>query len=265
MATKSQSASPYFYFPPPYCLDQCRVGFLLNHFWAAVSETTACCWLPGDQGNLGGGTVSGGVPHTRLPATEVLRPLGGDLSCRPPAEAPLLSASVVLPCWCPRLVQVPALLLVGGSLPRLPWGLPAQVWGQPGLAPGTPVALAPGCRVPGKLGRGVVWWVGSGTCECSQSGVAGKSLGGRWGLGSWPGTPPPTCRFPMLTTVSVGEAGSRPILYFWKFTGRGASAQSHWLVFWDFFLSFQIFFKQSIFLDAITQKGPVGCVCVLNP
>jgi hypothetical protein len=37
------------------------------------------------------------------------------------------------------------------------------------------------------------------------------------------------------------------------------------VVFMDFFsLNFQIFFffKQSIFLGAITRKGPVGCVCV---
>lgn len=94
--------------------------------------------------------------------------------------------------------------------------------------------------------------------------VAGeRASGGTQGLRSWRGhgLGPPYGLYPP-PLPSVEGADSSPIFYFWKFTGCGISAQSHWCCVLDFFLCFQIFFKQSIFLGAITQKGPVGCVRV---
>lgn len=83
---------------------------------------------------------------------------------------------------------------------------------------------------------------------------------------SWPtykgGRPSP---WRSCTEHSVEEEANLPDLYTRKFTGCGASAQSCRcpVSFISIFpLNFQIFFKQSIFLGMITQKGPVGCVCM---
>ena len=46
MQAEAGSASPHFCFQPPYYLDQCQVGFLLNHLGATVSEGVAG-WAPG--------------------------------------------------------------------------------------------------------------------------------------------------------------------------------------------------------------------------
>lgn len=95
-----------------------------------------------------------------------------------------------------------------------------------------------------------------------QSGVAGRSLGGGAEVLAWPQP-----SVPLHTRLLSADDPSLlrkppPIFIFLKFTGCGASAQSHWLVFWDFFLVFRFFFLNKVFLGAITQKGPGGCVCV---
>ena len=196
-----------------------------------------------------------------------------DPPCKPPSEAPLFSASddhgpilLVL-----MTGQAPALLLVGGPFPGSSGGIPGPGWGLTESHPMDTCSLCSqllGPRdVEGLMGscRGWAWeppeWGGR------------KELG--WEAGAEVLARPQPSVPPLHLQLSSADDPSllrkppppppTPILYFWKFTGCGASAQSHWLVFWDFFLSFQIFFKQSIFLGAITQKGPVGCVCVLNP
>lgn len=104
-----------------------------------------------------------------------------------------------------------------------------------------------------------------GSCGSEARGEGGSGARGAW---FWPGH----CRgLPLSLWLPRAHhrlhRGSRssPVCNPRKFTGCGLSAQSHWRCVSDFFLSFQIFFKQSIFLSTITRKGPVRCVCVLNP
>lgn len=148
----------------------------------------------------------------------------------------------------PRLVQPPALLLVGRPFPGSSGDSLGQVRGWLSLAPGTPVALAAGCRVPGALrARGDrVDAEGSarGRPECAQSGVAARSSAGGGGRG--PGRPPRACSCPVPATVPVAEAGSRPF-YSCKLTVVVRQPKVTGLCFGIFFLVFRFFLNKVFF------------------
>lgn len=83
-----------------------------------------------------------------------------------------------------------------------------------------------------------------------MGGQEGAWLGGG-GLRSWPGhgpgSPLRTCSCPVPTTISVEEAGSRPILYFWKFTVVVHQPKVIGLCFGIFFLVFRFFLNKVFF------------------
>ena len=193
----------------------------------------------------------------------------GDPPCQPPSEAPLFSAS---DDHGPILL----VLITGagtcpptgwGSLPRVLWGIPGPGWG---LTESHPMDTCSLCSqllghkdVEGLMGscRGWAWeppeWGGR------------KELG--WEVGAevlaqpQPSVPPLYLQLSSADDLSLLRnppprfyiSGSlQVVVHQPKVIG---------LCFGIFFLVFRFFFKQSIFLGAITQKGPVGCVCVLNP
>lgn len=68
MQAESQSASLQFCLQPPYYLDQCQVGFLLNHLWALVSKRITC-WAPRCRGEFG---LDGPYPEGMWDAQQTL-------------------------------------------------------------------------------------------------------------------------------------------------------------------------------------------------
>lgn len=217
------------------------------------------------RGAWAGLTVSGGPPsRTYLPRK--CSPCEETLSASPLQKLLgfLQVTTKVLLIPTPGAGACPPALR--GSLSGVLWGLPSPDW-LVESCPRDPVALAPKCRGPGLLrareghGEG-----GLRDSSASRAWAGGGAWLGGGAVRSWPGlglrSPCRACGCPPATVVSSEEAGSRPIFYFRKFTGRGASAQSHWRCVLGFFLVFRFFLNKSIFLGAITQKGPVGCVCV---
>lgn len=137
----------------------------------------------------------------------------------------------------PQLVQAPPFCLLGPLPGQDPLGVPAQVRGLP---QGHLLSLFAGVGSQGSCVEGGLRDLGAGSPE---HGGRGWASGGTQGLRSWHGhgLGPPYGLYPP-PVPSVEGADSSPIFYFWKFTGCGISAQSHWCCVLDFFLCFQIFF-----------------------
>ena len=215
--------------------------------------------------------MSGGPSHTPTMETQPeTTPVHGDPPCKPPSEAPLFFAS---DDHGPILL---VLMTGAGTCPPAGWGsLPRVLWGTPGpgggLTDSHPMDTCGLCSqllgprdVEGLRGSCRGW-----AREPPESGGR-KELG--WEVGAevlaWPqpNVPPLHLQLSSADDPSIEEATPQPQFYI----SGSLQVVVHQpkvigLCFGIFFLSFQIFFKQSIFLGAITQKGPVGCVCVLNP
>lgn len=153
----------------------------------------------------------------------------------------------------PQLVQAPPFCLLGPLPGQDPLGVPAQVRGLP---QGHLLSLFAGVGSQGSCVEGGLRDLGAGSPE---HGGRGWASGGTQGLRSWHGHglgPPyglyPPSREPTPAPFSI-SGSLQVVVYQPKVIG---------VVFWIFSFVFRFFFKQSIFLGAITQKGPVGCVRV---
>lgn len=171
MQAESQSASLQFCLQPPYYLDQCQVGCLLNHLWAPVSKRIPC-WAPRCRGEFG---LDGPYPEGMWDAQHSHTEAHPKILCeetRPASHLQKLLCSLqtmTKVLLIPQLVQAPPSCLLGPLPGQDPLG--AACLGR-GLAPRTPVVLVCRCQVPGLLCRGWAqgpgsrqpgaWWQGKG-------------------------------------------------------------------------------------------------------
>lgn len=128
---ESQRASVQFHLQPPYYLNQCRVGFLLNHLWAMVFKSVTS-WAPRWHEVLGlDRPCLQGPPRAHAchlprkhtpPCCEGPRPAGH-------LQMFLCFLQIVAKVLLIPTASADATLLLSGAPPRVRWGLPCPGWG----------------------------------------------------------------------------------------------------------------------------------------